>query len=76
MMKSAKLEWCLGELKNAIRLLDEGLAKYSKFDKLWMMKGTIFLQMNGRNFISFHLKEISNFCFRCSFSKKSFCEGN
>lgn len=48
MMKSAKLEWCLGELENAISLLDEGLAKYSKFDKLWMMKGTIFLQMKGQ----------------------------
>ncbi|CBY20302.1 unnamed protein product [Oikopleura dioica] len=49
MMKSAKLEWCLGELKNAIKLSDEGLAKYPKFDKLWMMKGTIFLQMKDAN---------------------------
>ena len=34
MMKSAKLDWCLGDLKTALLLLDEGIAKYPKFPKL------------------------------------------
>ena len=46
MMKSAKLDWCLGDLKTALLLLDEGIAKYPKFPKLWMMKGQILNQMD------------------------------
>ena len=72
-MKSAKLEWCLGELENAISLLDEGLAKYSKFDKLWMMKGTIFLQMKGQKNYGY---SFSMTVFRRSRGEKSVCEGD
>ncbi|CAG0881555.1 unnamed protein product [Cyprideis torosa] len=41
MMKSAKLEWALGELDRALQLCDEGLVHFSDFAKLWMMKGQI-----------------------------------
>ena len=51
MMKSAKLEWCLGDLENALKLLDEGLAKYPRYPKLWMMRGQISEQRGG-NFLS------------------------
>lgn len=50
MMKSAKLEWCLGDLENALKLLDEGLAKYPRYPKLWMMRGQISEQRGG-NFL-------------------------
>jgi len=43
-MKSAKLEWCLGELSAALKLLDSATELYPDFDKLWMMKGQIELQ--------------------------------
>jgi len=46
MMKSAKLEWCLGDLDNALKLLDEGLAKYPRYPKLWM-RGQISEQREG-----------------------------
>jgi len=41
MMKSAKLEWQLNNLEMAKTLLDEALAKYTDFAKLWMMRGQI-----------------------------------
>ncbi|KAL7639680.1 UNVERIFIED_CONTAM: hypothetical protein RMT77_010183 [Armadillidium vulgare] len=44
MMKSAHLEWALGNLEAAKRLLDDGLEKFKDFDKLWMMKGQILEQ--------------------------------
>ncbi len=40
-MKSAKLEWGLGEKKRALRLVEEGLSKFEAYDKLWMMKGQL-----------------------------------
>ena len=40
-MKSAKLEWSLGELKTALSFLEEGIHKYPNFPKLYMMKGQI-----------------------------------
>ena len=40
-MKSAKLEWCLGDLSKADDLLNEALKHYQDFAKLWMMKGQI-----------------------------------
>uniref|UniRef100_A0A1I8H9X7 Pre-mRNA-processing factor 6 n=2 Tax=Macrostomum lignano TaxID=282301 RepID=A0A1I8H9X7_9PLAT len=40
-MKSARLEWCLGELEQAKALLNEGLRAYPQFDKMWMMLGQI-----------------------------------
>ncbi|XP_014780302.1 pre-mRNA-processing factor 6 [Octopus bimaculoides] len=41
MMKSVKLEWCLGEIDNAKLLLEEAVKHYPDFAKLWMMKGQI-----------------------------------
>jgi len=41
MMKSVKLEWCLGNLDDAKKLLEEAVTKYPDFAKLWMMKGQI-----------------------------------
>ncbi|XP_033726483.1 pre-mRNA-processing factor 6-like [Pecten maximus] len=41
MMKSVKLEWCLGEIRNANTLLDEAVRHYPDFAKSWMMKGQI-----------------------------------
>lgn len=43
-MKSAHLEWALGKLDLALKLLDEGLKQFSDFSKLWMMKGQILEQ--------------------------------
>ena len=40
-MKSAKLEWGLGELERALKLVNEGLYLFGSFPKLWMMKGRI-----------------------------------
>lgn len=45
MMKSAKLEWCLNDLKAALRLLDEAIGMFPEFPKLWMMQGQIYEQM-------------------------------
>lgn len=41
MMKSAKLEWGLGKLDEALKLLDEAVSVFPDFAKLWMMKGQI-----------------------------------
>ncbi|CAL8108543.1 unnamed protein product [Calicophoron daubneyi] len=40
-MKSARLEWCLGELKEALRMLEEATTKYRKAPKLWLMLGQV-----------------------------------
>ena len=40
-MKSAKLEWALNNLDQAIILLDDALQKFGEFPKLWLMKGQI-----------------------------------
>lgn len=45
MMKSAKLEWCLDDLKAALKLLDEAIGMFPEFPKLWMMQGQIYEQM-------------------------------
>ena len=44
MMKSAKLEWTLGDPGADISLLDEGLKLFPDFAKLWMMKEQAFEQ--------------------------------
>ena len=49
MMKSAKLEWQLNNLEMAKTLLDEALAKYPDFAKLWMMRGQIVEQEEDEN---------------------------
>lgn len=41
MMKSAKLEWALSNLIEALKLLDEAVKVFPDFAKLWMMKGQI-----------------------------------
>ena len=46
-MKSAKLEWALDALPEALTLVQEGLTKFQDSDKLWMMKGQ--LQVGGWN---------------------------
>ena len=43
-MKSAKLEWCLGDVKEAKKLLEESVELYPEYSKLWMMKGQIDVQ--------------------------------
>ena len=49
-MKSAKLEWALDALPEALTLVQEGLTKFQDSDKLWMMKGQ--LQVLVRNLIT------------------------
>ncbi|CAI4233237.1 unnamed protein product [Auanema sp. JU1783] len=43
-MKSARLEWCLGELQAAKDLIIQGLETYDDFSKLYMMMGQIYQQ--------------------------------
>lgn len=43
-MKSAKLEWCLGDVEEAKNLLKESVELYPEYAKLWMMKGQIHVQ--------------------------------
>ncbi len=45
-MKSAKLEWGLGDPRRALELTSEGLGKFSDFEKLWMMKGQLETELN------------------------------
>ena len=40
-MKSARLEWCLGDLHAAGEMLIEGVAKYPLAPKLHMMRGQL-----------------------------------
>ena len=47
-MKSVKLEWCLGEVNNALSLLEEAVKHYPDFPKLWMMWGQI-QEQQGNN---------------------------
>lgn len=46
MMKSAKLEWALDNLPDALTLLEEAVKVFPDFAKLWMMKGQIEEQQN------------------------------
>ncbi|PAV79764.1 hypothetical protein WR25_27177 [Diploscapter pachys] len=43
-MKSAHLEWCLGKLDAAKKLLQDGLMRYEDCSKLYMMLGQIYTQ--------------------------------
>lgn len=43
-MKSAKLEWALNDLNQSIKLLNEAIAVFPDFPKLWMMIGQIHEQ--------------------------------
>jgi pre-mRNA-processing factor 6 len=45
-MKSAKLEWQLGDLEAAKELLKDGVKKYPTYPKLWMIIGQIAQQEN------------------------------
>eukprot|EP00939_MAST-03C_sp_MAST-3C-sp1_P003489 g3489.t1 len=38
-MKSALLEWEINDLNAELKLLEDGIARYSQYPKLWMMKG-------------------------------------
>ena len=44
MMKSAKLEWALDNLEEALNLLDEAVKVFPDFPRLWMIKGQIETQ--------------------------------
>lgn len=46
MMKSAKLEWALNNLDEALNLLEDAVKVFPEFAKLWMMKGQIEAQQN------------------------------
>ncbi|KAK3931821.1 Pre-mRNA-processing factor 6 [Frankliniella fusca] len=46
MMKSAKLEWCLDNVDEALKLLSEAIKVFPDFPKLWLMKGQIEVQKN------------------------------
>lgn len=46
MMKSAKLEWALNDLPEALKLLEEAVKVFPDYAKLWMMKGQIEEQQN------------------------------
>lgn len=46
MMKSAKLEWALNNLADALNLLEEAVKVFPDYPKLWMMKGQIEEQQN------------------------------
>jgi len=46
-MKSARLEWCLNDLKAAVELLEQGLTSYPDYPKLWMMAGQIQEQLGN-----------------------------
>jgi len=43
-MKSAKLEWCLGNLQGALQTISAGVEKYPEFAKFYLMKGQIELE--------------------------------
>jgi pre-mRNA-processing factor 6 len=45
-MKSALLEWQLGNLDTALDYLQEATEAFPEFQKFWMMKGQILLQKN------------------------------
>jgi len=44
-MKSAKLEWALDKVQEALVLVAEGLGLFPDADKLWMMKGQLEVQL-------------------------------
>uniref|UniRef100_A0A915HP56 Pre-mRNA splicing factor n=1 Tax=Romanomermis culicivorax TaxID=13658 RepID=A0A915HP56_ROMCU len=46
-MKSARLEWCLNDMKTTEVLLDQGLKMYSDCAKLWMMSGQVKEQLGN-----------------------------
>ncbi|XP_031549489.1 pre-mRNA-processing factor 6-like [Actinia tenebrosa] len=48
MMKSIRLEWVLGNIPEASKLLEEAVQKYPDFPKLWMMKGQIQQQKGNQ----------------------------
>ncbi|XP_034238152.1 pre-mRNA-processing factor 6 [Thrips palmi] len=49
MMKSAKLEWCLNNIDEALSLLSEAITIFPDFAKLWLMKGQIEDQKRERD---------------------------
>jgi len=48
-MKSARLEWCLGELKKAASMLTEALGTYTETPKLYMMRGQIAEELGDKD---------------------------
>ena len=53
-MKSAKLEWALDALPEALLLVQEGLTKFQDSDKLWMMKGQLQVNLERKEDVIIH----------------------
>lgn len=66
MMKSAKLEWSLNDLEQALHLLDEALKVFPDYPKLWMMTGQIYEQMGdlAKAFDAYNAGVSDLFCFQ------------
>lgn len=47
-MKSARLEWCLGELAEALDMLEQASRMYTKAPKLWMMLGQMHCALSEK----------------------------
>ena len=48
-MKSARLEWCLGNLAGALQTIKYGIEKFPEFPKFYLMKGQIEIQMSHKD---------------------------
>ena len=48
-MKSARLEWCLGNLDGALQTISVGVQKYPEFHKFYLMKGQIEIQRGNKD---------------------------
>ena len=48
-MKSARLEWCLGNLAGSLQTIKYGLEKFPEFPKFYLMKGQIEIQMGHKD---------------------------
>ncbi|CAH8490022.1 unnamed protein product [Dicrocoelium dendriticum] len=51
-MKSARLEWCLGELAEALRMLEEATGIYRQAPKLWLMLGQVLEDLANQDSVS------------------------
>ncbi|GAA37598.2 pre-mRNA-processing factor 6 [Clonorchis sinensis] len=51
-MKSARLEWCLGELKEALQMLERATKIYQHAPKLWLMLGQLLEELSNKEQMS------------------------
>lgn len=47
-MKSARLEWCLGELNDGLAMLEEATKLYRQAPKLWLMLGQLLDELSSQ----------------------------